>query len=224
MKKILESSAPRIGSSRIPKSDFSHEYVSSLKTKEDLEGAIDKIKNRINDVGNSTPGGKSTYGIRMMLQGRIMLLQNKIDNLNENNTTELNRFNQLLESRVGDVRPLIITESELHNMVKKIVNESKHDRIMYGGQISNSSNKELISQGYTPYYLDLSSDGNYKIIKVTDLKKDLPNTRFYFLDEREHGLLQRMVNNINDLISEYIKMIDLYKKQLIGVLEQKIIK
>jgi len=55
-------------------------------------------------------------------------------------------------------------------------------------------------------------------------KKILPKTSFYFLDEREVGLLERLVDNVNELTSEYLKMIDLDKKQLIGVLEQKIIK
>lgn len=117
-----------------------------------------------------------------------------------------------------------LTESDLTNIVKKVITESKNDRIVYGSQISNASNLKFIEKGYTPYYLDLSKDGDYKIIKVKNLKGDLPKTTFYFLDELELSFLERLTDNINKLISEYITMIGLYKKQLIGVLEQKIIK
>lgn len=117
-----------------------------------------------------------------------------------------------------------LTESDLTNIVKRVITESKNDRIVFGSQISNGSNLEFIEKGYTPYYLDLSKDGDYKIVKVKNLKGDLPKTTFYFLNERELELLQRLTDNINNLISEYIKIIGLYKKQLIGVLEQKIIK
>jgi hypothetical protein len=117
-----------------------------------------------------------------------------------------------------------LTESDLNKIVKKVINESSSDRIVYGNMISNSSNQKLISKGYTPYYLDLNKDGDYKIVKVKNIKDDLPKTRFYFLNELEHNLLERLVDNINKLISEYMTMISLYKKQLIGVLEQKIIK
>ena len=57
-----------------------------------------------------------------------------------------------------------LSESDLTNIVKKVISESKNDRIVYGSQISNSSNQELITKGYTPYYLDLSKDGDYKMI------------------------------------------------------------
>jgi len=123
-----------------------------------------------------------------------------------------------------NTKTIKLTESDLNRIVKKIINESSSDRIVYGSMISNSLSQELISKGYTPYYLDLKKDGDYKIVKVKNIKDDLPKTRFYFLNEREYNLLERLVDNINKLISEYMKMIDLYKKQLIGVLEQKIIK
>ena len=117
-----------------------------------------------------------------------------------------------------------LTERDLTNIVRKVITESKNDRIVYGSQISNGSNLKFIEEGYTPYYLDLSKDGDYKIIKVKNLKGDLPKTTFYFLDELELSFLERLTDNINKLISEYMTMIGLYKKQLIGVLEQKIIK
>lgn len=117
-----------------------------------------------------------------------------------------------------------LTESDLNRIVKKVISESKNDRIVYGEQISNNSNLKFIEKGYTPYYLDLSKNGDYKIIKVKDLMVDLPKTTFYFLNELELSLLERLTDNINKLISEYLTMINLYKKQLIGVLEQKIIK
>lgn len=117
-----------------------------------------------------------------------------------------------------------LTESDLINIVKKVIGESKHDRIVYGPQISNKNNKEFISKGYIPYYLDLKKNGDYKIIEVKNLEKDLPKTTFYFLSDDEHSKLTKLVENINNLISEYLNIIDLYRKQLIGVLEQKIIK
>jgi hypothetical protein len=117
-----------------------------------------------------------------------------------------------------------LTEDDLTEIIKKSIIESKNDRIVYGPQISNKSNLELIDKGYTPYYLDLKRDGEYKIVKVKSLKDDMPGTTFYFLSDDEVVKLNKLVENINSLISEYLKMIKLYKKQLIGVLEQEIIK
>lgn len=117
-----------------------------------------------------------------------------------------------------------LTENDLTNIVKKIINESEINRIVFGSQISNGANQELISKGYTPYYMDFKKDGDYKIIKVKNIKDDLPKTRFYFLTDKEHSQLTELTENVNNLISDYLKMIELYRKQLIGVLEQKIIK
>jgi len=117
-----------------------------------------------------------------------------------------------------------LTESDLTNLVKKVINESENDRIIFGSQIENVYSKDLISKGYTPYYIDFKKEGDYKIVKVSNLKGDLPKTRFYFLTDKEHSQLIKLTENINNLISEYLKMIELYRKQLIGVLEQKIIK
>jgi hypothetical protein len=117
-----------------------------------------------------------------------------------------------------------LTESDLTRIVKRVINENSNDRIVRGDQILNKSNQKLIDDGFTPYYLDLNKVGDYKIVEVKKINRELPKTTFYFLNEREYELLEKLTNNINELSSEYQKMIDLYKKQLIGVLEQKIIK
>jgi hypothetical protein len=118
---------------------------------------------------------------------------------------------------------LRLTESDLIKIVNSVINESKNERIVSGSQISNTWNQDLISKGYIPYYLDLSIDGNYRIVKVNNLNDRLPSTTFYFLTDNELTKLTTLIENVNNLISEYLHMIDLYKKQLIGVLEQKII-
>lgn len=117
-----------------------------------------------------------------------------------------------------------LTERDLTNIIQKVINETKNDRIVYSSQIQNNYNQELITKGFTPYYLDLKKNGDYKIVKVSNLKGDLPKTTFYFLSDDEYSKLNKLTENVNSLISEYLKMIELYRKQLIGVLEQKIIK
>ena len=116
-----------------------------------------------------------------------------------------------------------LTESDLVKFIDKTLNESENDRVVYGDMISNNHNKELISKGYTPYYLDLKIKGHYKVIKVKNLKDKLPKTTFYFLSDEEHSKLIKLTENINNLISNYLDVIDLYTKQLVAVLEQKII-
>jgi hypothetical protein len=109
MKKLNEARASRIGDkSRIQPSDFSHGYVESLKTKEDLQKAISKIENQLKVIGNATPGGKSTYGTRMLLQNRIKLLKDKMENLKENKMSKIIRLN----------------ENDIENLVVKILNEA----------------------------------------------------------------------------------------------------
>jgi hypothetical protein len=117
-----------------------------------------------------------------------------------------------------------LTENQLTDIVKNLLKENNGNRIVYGSQINNKRNEELITKGYEPYYLDLSKKGDYKVVMVKDLKKDLPKTTFYFLNGDEYSKVLRLTENVNDLISEYLKMIDLYTQQLIGVIEQKIIK
>jgi hypothetical protein len=117
-----------------------------------------------------------------------------------------------------------LTEFDIIRIVKQVINETKSDRIVFGDRILNVKNKEFISNGYSPYYLDLKKDGEYKIVKVNKLDRNLPKVKFYFLNDDEVGKLDKLMNSLNELISEYLVMIDLYKKQLIGVLEEKIIK
>jgi hypothetical protein len=116
-----------------------------------------------------------------------------------------------------------LSNSDLTQIVKKIINETKNDRIVNGLMINNTKYEDYIKDGFTPYYLDLSIDGDYKIIKKK-LNKDMDQTTFYFLNENEYNQLNKLVKSINELISNHKLMINLYKKQLIGVLEQKIIK
>ena len=117
-----------------------------------------------------------------------------------------------------------LTESDLTKIVKKVVNESKHDRIVHGDMAKNNKYKTYITDGFNPYYLNLNSDGDYKIFKIKNIDSDIPKTTIYFLDDHELVLLKRLLESTNNIISEYKKMIDLYRKQLIGVLEQKIMK
>ena len=119
---------------------------------------------------------------------------------------------------------ITLTETNLNNIVSQIIKESESSRIVYGPQIRNKWNEELITKGFTPYYLDLSKKGEYKIVRVKDLMGDLPKTTFYFLTDNEHSKVLKLTENVNELISQYLKVIDLYTKQLVGVVEQKIIK
>jgi hypothetical protein len=116
-----------------------------------------------------------------------------------------------------------LSNSDLTQIVKRIINETKNDRIVNGLMINNAKYEDYIKDGFIPYYLDLSIDGDYKIIKKK-LNKDMDQTTFYFLNENEYNQLNKLVKSINELISNHKLMINLYKKQLIGVLEQKIIK
>jgi hypothetical protein len=116
-----------------------------------------------------------------------------------------------------------LSNSDLTQIVKRIINETKNDRIVNGLMINNAKYEDYIKDGFIPYYLDLSIDGDYKIIKKK-LNKDADQTTFYFLSENEYNQLNKLVKSINELISNHKLMINLYKKQLIGVLEQKIIK
>jgi len=116
-----------------------------------------------------------------------------------------------------------LSNSDLTQIVKRIINETKSDRIVNGLMINNAKYEDYIKDGFIPYYLDLSIDGDYKIIKKK-LNKDADQTTFYFLNENEYNQLNKLVKSINELISNHKLMINLYKKQLIGVLEQKIIK
>jgi hypothetical protein len=77
-----EASATRIGDkSKVGVSDFSSEYVDSLVTIEDCERAINEIENQIEELHQHR--GRSTYGRRMQLQGRIDYLKDKISEISK---------------------------------------------------------------------------------------------------------------------------------------------
>jgi len=80
LKKFNEVQASRIGDdSRIPKSTFSSEFVDSLTDVESCKNAIEDIEDQIEELKSVV--GKSTYGSRMKLNGRIQILQDKIKEL-----------------------------------------------------------------------------------------------------------------------------------------------
>jgi peptidoglycan hydrolase CwlO-like protein len=80
LKKFNEVQASRIGDdSRIPKSTFSSEFVDSLTDVESCKNAIQDIEDQIEELKSVV--GKSTYGSRMKLNGRIQILQDKIKEL-----------------------------------------------------------------------------------------------------------------------------------------------
>ncbi len=117
-----------------------------------------------------------------------------------------------------------LSESDLEKIVKQVIKESERNRIVTSSSVTSSKIRELIENGYIPYYLDFNKSGNYKIVKVTDFKDRLSSTTIYFLTENEYRKLKKLVENVNDLTSALLEEIELRRKQIIGVLEQVIMK
>ena len=117
-----------------------------------------------------------------------------------------------------------LSESNLEKIIKQVIKESEKDRISTLGTIKNKQNEKLIENGYSPYYLDFKEKGNYKIVKVNKITEDLPRTTYYFLSKNEYEKLKKLVENVNNLTLSLLEEIELRRKQLIGVLEQVIMK
>ena len=113
-------------------------------------------------------------------------------------------------------------KSDLNEIIKRVMNESKEDRIVRGANIK-LKHKNLISNGFHPYYLKLKNNYEYEIIKVDNITYNHRDIKFYFLDEDEFKRFEKLLIKTNEIISNHFEAIKLHGQMLISILEQKII-
>lgn len=89
-------------------------------------------------------------------------------------------------------------------------------------QLDKPDWRKYYSEGLIPYILDTKVYGNYKLVEVkeNEVKLIKHNDRIFLISSEKTPQIQKTIDSINNLTNEYVKIIDLYRQQLIGIIEK----
>jgi len=121
---------------------------------------------------------------------------------------------------------LYLSELETHNIksMHNLINE-QNTRTISKYQLEKNDWRKYNSEGLVPYYLNTSSPGNYNLVEIREpnsrsIKHDPNVDRIFLLSPEQMPGIQKLIDSVNELTSEYRKIIDLYRQQLIGSIEK----
>lgn len=118
-----------------------------------------------------------------------------------------------------------LTETELTQIVEKVIKEQQEDRVVPGRNITKLRIQIYSEQGLTPYYFDSKEYGKYKMVEVTGpLPSNMDRVRVFLLKPKESETINKIINNTNEIILLELKKIDLLTKYITSVLVDKIMK
>lgn len=118
-----------------------------------------------------------------------------------------------------------LTESELAQIVGRVINEQQEDRVVPGRNITKLRIQIYSEQGLTPYYFDSKEYGKYKMVEVTGpLPSNMDRVRIFLLKPKESETINKIINNTNEIILLELKKIDLLTKYITSVLVDKIMR
>ena len=117
-----------------------------------------------------------------------------------------------------------LTESDLMNVVQKVINEQEEKRIVRGINFGKHGVNKAKREGLTPYYFNFKVDGDYKLIEVTSYSDNLDRTQIFLLKPEEAEKTQRHIEIVNDLVQKKLEQIKLYKQFIPSVTAEKIMK
>lgn len=103
---------------------------------------------------------------------------------------------------------------------------STDNKIIVGGQIENKIDfQRCESMGVKPYYLDVSNDGNYSMVEITE---KLPISKqfitVFLLNPNQLDEINKVIDGVNSITSLYLQKIELFKEYIPSILVDKIIK
>jgi hypothetical protein len=121
---------------------------------------------------------------------------------------------------------LYLSELETYNIksMHNLINE-QNTRTISKYELEKNDWRKYNSEGLVPYYLNTSSPGNYKLVEIREpnshsIKYDPNVDRIFLLSPEQMPSIQKLIDSVNELTSEYRKIIDLYRQQLIGSIEK----
>ena len=109
----------------------------------------------------------------------------------------------------------------LHN----IINEEQ-DRVVNIHKLDTPSSWDKYnSEDLIPYMLNTKVSGNYKLVEVRQkdvrsLKRDPDVGRIFLISPEKMPKIQKAIDSVNNLVNEYLKVNELYRQQLIGIIEK----
>lgn len=120
---------------------------------------------------------------------------------------------------------ITLTESELTQIVEKVIKEQQEDRVVPGRNITKLRIQIYSEQGFTPYYFDSKEYGKYKMVEVTGpLPSNMDRVRIFLLKPEEFEKINKIIDIMNDIIPKHLEKIKLLTQYVTAVLVDKIMK
>ena len=117
-----------------------------------------------------------------------------------------------------------LTESDLTNIVQKVISEQDEKRIVRGINFGKHGVNKAKREGLTPYYFDFKVDGDYKLVEVTSYSEKIDSIQIFLLKPEEAEKTQRHIDIVNDLVQKKLEQIKLFKQLIPATTAQKIMK
>lgn len=118
-----------------------------------------------------------------------------------------------------------LTETELTQIVEKVIKEQQEDRVVPGRNITKLRIQIYSEQGLTPYYFDSKEYGKYKMVEVTGpLPSNMDRVRIFLLKPEEFEKINKIIDIMNDIIPKHLEKIKLLTQYVTAVLVDKIMK
>lgn len=118
-----------------------------------------------------------------------------------------------------------LTETELTQIVEKVINEQQENRVVMGRDITKLRIQIYSEQGLTPYYFDSKEYGKYKMVEVTGpLPSNMERVRVFLLKPEEFEKINKVIDIMNDIIPKHLEKIKLLTQYVTAVLVDKVMK
>jgi hypothetical protein len=118
---------------------------------------------------------------------------------------------------------ITLTESDLTNIIQRVINEQENSRVRSGYSISDYDFVRFNSMGVTPYYYDSQPNGQSSMIEIT--KENLKNhkeERIFLLYPEEYEKISNKIDSLNEVIEKYLRKIELLQEMIPTILVEEI--
>jgi len=120
-------------------------------------------------------------------------------------------------------KTISLTESDLTNIIQRVINEQENNRVRSGYSISPFDWKRFESMGVTPYYYESKPNGQSSMVEVTkENLKNLKEERIFLLYPEEHEKISNKIDSHNNLVEKYLRKIELLQEMIPTILVEEI--
>lgn len=125
------------------------------------------------------------------------------------------------------MKKIRLTEQDLTNIISRVIEEQGEERVITSYKTHDFGKwgfKIYNEKGLKPYYLDLKTEGEFKLIELTEpLGKKTKVTEIFLLKPDEVDKTIRVIEVINGLTKKYLEKIKLLKELIPSKIVHEII-